>query len=202
MATAERHGAAALEYYQRVGNRVKQEGLRADLAGMYLNVRQFEQVIEPSRRALSYFEEIGHERWISSICTNLAEAYLELGQLDEAMGHAQRVLQLENPRSRPYALYTLGLIHQRQGRAEYASVAFEDGLRVARRNEDTYIEAFLQRNLGRLHRQEGREEAAVAALDAALALFRRMNLAAEATVTEADRLSPGAAPGAEAPPPA
>jgi tetratricopeptide (TPR) repeat protein len=202
VATAERHGAAALEYYQRVGNRVKQEGLRADLAGMYLNVRQFEQVIEPSRRALSYFEEIGHERWISSICTNLAEAYLELGQLDEAMGHAQRVLQLENPRSRPYALYTLGLIHQRQGRAEYASVAFEDGLRVARRNEDTYIEAFLQRNLGRLHRQEGREEAAVAALDAALALFRRMNLAAEATVTEADQLSPGAAPGAEAPPPA
>ena len=138
---------------------------------MYLNVRQFEQVIEPSRRALSYFEEIGHERWISSICTNLAEAYLEVGQLDEAMSHAQRVLQLENPRSRPYALYTLGLIHQRQGRADYAMVAFEDGLRVAQRNGDRYIEAFLQRNIGRLHRQEGREQAAAAALDAALALF-------------------------------
>lgn len=188
VATAEDHGAAALAYHQRTGNRVKQEGLRADLAGMYLNVRQFERVIEPSRRALSYFEQIGHERWISSICSNLAEAYLEVGQLDEAASHAQRVLQLENPRSRPYALYTLGLIHQRQGRVEYAAVAFEDGLRVARRNGDAYIEAFLQRNIGRLHRQEGHAEAAVAALDAAVDLFRRMSLAAEAAATEAERL--------------
>jgi tetratricopeptide (TPR) repeat protein len=200
VATAERHGAVALEYHQRTGNRVKQEGLRADLAGMYLNVRQFERVIEPSRRALSYFEQIGHERWISSICSNLAEAYLELGQLDEATSHAQRVLQLENPRSRPYALYTLGMIHQRQGRAEYAVVSFEDGLRVARRNGDPYIEAFLQRNLGRLHRQEGRAEAAAAALDAAIDLFRRMNLAAEAATTEAERLSLSAAAVAEIPP--
>ena len=173
----------------RQANRVKQEGLRADLAGMYLNVRQFERVIEPSRRALGYFEQIGHERWISSICSNLAEAYLELGQLDEATSHAQRVLQLENPRSRPYALYTLGLIHQRQGRTEYAVVSFEDGLRVARRNSDAYIEAFLQRNLGRLHQQEGRAAAAAVALDAALDLFQRMNLAAEVAATEADRLS-------------
>ena len=202
VATAEHHGAAALEYHQRTGNRVKQEGLRADLAGMYLNVRQFEQVIDPSRRALRYFEEIGHERWVSSICSNLAEAYLELGQLDEAMSHAQRVLQLENPRSRPYALYTLGLIHQRQGRADYAMVAFEDGLRVAQRNGDRYIEAFLQRNIGRLHRQEGREQAAAAALDAALALFQRMNLAAEAATTEADLLSPPAEGAADEPPPA
>jgi tetratricopeptide (TPR) repeat protein len=202
VATAERHGAAALAYHQRTGNRVKQEGLRADLAGMYLNVRQFERVIEPSRRALRYFEEIGHERWVSSICSNLAEAYLELGQLDEAMSHAQRVLQLENPHSRPYALYTLGLIHQRQGRAEYAAAAFEDGLRVARRNSDTYIEAFLQRNLGRLHRQEGRAMAAAAALAAALDLFRRMNLAAEVATTEAELLLPPSEAAGDEPPPA
>nr|MBP6788883.1 tetratricopeptide repeat protein [Promineifilum sp.] len=98
-------------------------------------------------------------------------------------------------------LYTLGLIHQRQGRADYAMVAFEDGLRVAQRNGDRYIEAFLQRNIGRLHRQEGREQAAAAALDAALALFQRMNLAAEAATTEADLLPP-ADGAAEEPPPA
>lgn len=198
--TAESHGAAALDYHQRTGNRVKLEGIRADLAGMYLNVRQFEQVIEPSRRALSYFEQIGHERWISSICSNLAEAYLELGQVDEALSHAQRVLQLENPRSRPYALYTLGLIHQRQGRAEYAAASFEDGLRVARRNGDAYIEAFLQRNLGRLLRQEGRADAAAAALDAALDLFRRMNLSDEIARTEAELPSPVAVGGVDGPP--
>ena len=177
--TAGRHGAAALAYYKRTGNRLKLEGVRADLAGMNLNVRQFEQVIEPSLMALRYFEEIGHERWISSICSNLAEAYLELGRLDEALAYAQRVLQLENPRSRPYALYTLGLIHQRQGRADYAAVSFEDGLRVAQRNGDVYIQAFLQRNLGRLHREQGRPAAAAAALAAALDLFRRMNIGSE-----------------------
>lgn len=186
VATAENHGAAALDHYKRTGNRVKQEGLRADLAGMFLNVRQFERVIEPSRRALTFFEEIGHERWISSICSNLAEAYLELGQLDAALDHAQRVLRLENPRSRPYALYTLGLIHQRQGRPGYAATAFEDGLRVAQQNGDVYIEAFLERNLGRLHSQEGRGEAAATALNAALALFRRMNLTVEVDATAAD----------------
>ncbi len=200
VATAERHGAAALDYHQRTGNRVKLEGIRADLAGMYLNVRQFERVIEPSRRALSYFEQIGHERWISSICSNLAEAYLELGQVDEALSHAQRVLQLENPRSRPYALYTLGLIHQRQGRADYAAASFEDGLHVARRNGDAYIEAFLQRNLGRLLRQEGRAEAAAAALDAALDLFRRMNLSDEIARTEAELLMPVAVATIDGPP--
>ena len=200
VATAERHGAAALDYHQRTGNRVKLEGIRADLAGMYLNVRQFERVIEPSRRALSYFEQIGHERWISSICSNLAEAYLELGQVDEALSHAQRVLQLENPRSRPYALYTLGLIHQRQGRADYAAASFEDGLRVARRNGDAYIEAFLQRNLGRLLRQEGRAEAAAAALDAALDLFRRMNLSDEIARTEAELLMPVSVAAVDGPP--
>jgi tetratricopeptide (TPR) repeat protein len=125
-----------------------------------------------------------------------------LGQLDEAMSHAQRVLQLENPHSRPYALYTLGLIHQRQGRVEYAAAAFEDGLRVARRNSDTYIEAFLQRNLGRLHRQEGRAMAAAAALAAALDLFRRMNLAAEVATTEAELLLPPSEAAGDEPPPA
>ena len=188
VATAETHGAAALDYYKRTGNRVKLEGIRADLAGMYLNVRQFERVIEPSQRALRYFEEIGHERWISSISSNLAEAYLELGRLDKALTHAQRVLQLGNPYSRPYALYTLGLVHQRQGRPEYAAAAFEDGLRVARRNRDVYIEAFLQRNLGRLHRAQGRSEEAAAALSLALDLFRRMKIASEIAATESELL--------------
>jgi len=195
--TAERYATAALEYYQRIGNRVKLEGIRADLAGMYLNVHAYEQVIEPSLRALAYFEAIGHERWVSSIASNLAEAYTELGRLDEAMRYAQRVLQLENQRSRPYALYSLGLIHQRQGRPDYAAVAFEDGLRVAQQNGDLYIEAFLRRNMGRLLRETGRAAEAAAALSAALDLFRRMNLAIEIATTagEVDALlaQPGGA---------
>jgi len=186
VATAESQGALALAHYEQTGNRVKLEGLRADLAGMFLNVRQFERVIEPSERALRFFEAMGHERWVSSICSNLAEAYLETGRLDEAAAHAHRVLQLENPRSRPYALYTLGLVHQRQTRVTYAQTSFDEGIRVAQRNGDRYIEAYLLRSLGRLRRDQAEYAAAAEALSAALALFRRMKIVLEITQTEED----------------
>jgi hypothetical protein len=94
------------------------------------------------------------------------------------------VLQLESPRSRPYALYTLGQVHQRQGRDAYAVTSFEEGIRVAQRNVDPFIEAYLQRSLGLLHRQNDRSPAAEVALRAALELFRRMNIAHEIAPTE------------------
>ena len=55
---------------------------------------------------------------------------------------------------------------------------------MAQRNGDTYIQAFLQRNLGRLHNEQGQAAAAAAALGAALALFRRMNIVVEIAQTE------------------
>lgn len=103
--------------------------------------------------------------------------------MDEAASYANRVLQMEVPRHRPYALYTLGLVHQRQGRPDYAAVAFDDGIRTARANGDRFIEAYLHRLDGRLRMEQGDRAAGRAALEAAIALFADMGIAYEAGAT-------------------
>ncbi len=139
-----------MSYYAEIGDRMQVEGMRAELAGMYLNVRQFEEVIEPSEKALQFFERIKHDIWISTISTNLAEAYMETGRLDKAKEMAFKALRLEIPNARPYALYTLGHIHDRESNPAHAVVAFTEGIEVARANSDPFIEAYLQRALGAL----------------------------------------------------
>jgi tetratricopeptide (TPR) repeat protein len=177
------HAETAMSHFAAIGDRLQLEGMRAELAGMYLNVRQFEAVIEPAERALAFFERIKHQRWISAICNNLAEAYLETGRLDQARQHALRVLQLEIPRSRPYALYTLGHIHDREGHTTYAEVSFGEGIAVAQTNDDRFIQAYLARALGALLAREGRPDG-MANLEAALKLFSEMGLQHEVAETE------------------
>jgi tetratricopeptide (TPR) repeat protein len=64
---AHEFAAEAMAYFQRVGNRLQLEGLRAELAGFYLNVGRFAESIEPgkeiimfwtSRKALQIFSSI------------------------------------------------------------------------------------------------------------------------------------------------
>jgi tetratricopeptide (TPR) repeat protein len=182
---ARAHAETAMSHFATIGDRLQLEGMRAELAGMYLNVRQFEAVIEPAERALAFFERIKHQRWISAICNNLAEAYLETGQLDQARQYALRVLQLEIPRSRPYALYTLGHVHDRDGHAAYAEVSFSEGIAVAQANNDRFIQAYLERALGALLARGDRAADAPARFEAALKLFGEMGLQHEVTETEA-----------------
>jgi tetratricopeptide (TPR) repeat protein len=181
---ARAHAETAMSHFAAIGDRLQLEGMRAELAGMYLNVRQFEAVIEPAERALAFFERIKHQRWISAICNNLAEAYLETGQLEQARQYAMRVLQLEIPRSRPYALYTLGHVHDREGHSAYAEVSFNEGIAVAQTNDDRFIQAYLERALGALLARAEPPADGVVHLEAALKLFAEMGLQHEVTETE------------------
>ncbi len=181
---AHAHAEQAMSHYAAIGDRLQLEGLRAELAGMYLNVRQFEAVIEPAERALAFFERIKHQRWISAISNNLAEAYMEAGRLDKARQYAMRVLQMEVPRSRPYALYTLGHVHDREGRRDYAEVSFSEGIAVAQANGDRFIQAYLERALGRLLVAGGRAAEGRTRLAAAAGLFNEMGLGREVEETE------------------
>jgi tetratricopeptide (TPR) repeat protein len=183
MDRARQHAEEAILTFEKTGNRLSQESVRAELAGMYLNVRQFEQVIEPSERALRFFSGINHQRWISSICNNLAEAYLETGRLEKAKEYVHRVLQLEFPESRPNAMYTLGLIQQQEGDHKAAEAAFLEGIRVAQANSNRFLEAYLQRELGKLYCRLGEDGRAVEPLQTAAGLFEQMGLAREAAET-------------------
>jgi tetratricopeptide (TPR) repeat protein len=179
------YAEATMAHYTDIGDRLQLEGMRAELAGMYLNVRRFEEVIEPSEKALRFFERIKHDQWISHISANLAEAYLETGRLEEAKEMVFRVLRMEVAPARPYALYTLGHVHDRQGNLAHAATSFAEGIETARANSDPFIEAYLERALGALQARDGRAADGIAHLEAALRLFTEMGLQHEVTETEA-----------------
>lgn len=183
---AQHHYDIAIDYFRRIGNSVNMEGARADLSGVYLNLRRFEEFIPRAEASLRFFDLIGHEPRIAQLSADLAEAYLETGRADDALVYANRVLQLESPRQQPYALYTIGLVHQRQGRAAFAEVAFSDGISIARANEDRFIEAYLHRNRGRLWAEAGDFSTAREALATALDQFDAMGIAHEAAATRAE----------------
>lgn len=183
MAAAREHAGLAMNHYRDIGNRLQLEGLRAELAGMYLNVREFEAVIEPSEKALAFFERVKHDIWISRISTNLAEAYMETGRLEKAKEMVFRALRMETPNARPYALYTLGHVHDREGNVAHAVTSFEEGIQAARTNSDPFVEAYLQRALGALLGRHQRPAEAAEHLDLALNLFREMGLEHEVAAT-------------------
>jgi tetratricopeptide (TPR) repeat protein len=180
---AEHHAQEAIEHFRHTGNHLKAEGVRAEMAGIYLNTREFEKVIEPGERALRFFEQIKHERWITAISNNLAEAYLELGQMDKAKEYAYRVLRMENQRSLPYAHYTLGLLFEREKKPDQAEAALKQGIFIAQQNEDRFIEAYLQRALAQFYLRRGSEKSQ-APLQEASRLFEEMGLAKELAITQ------------------
>jgi tetratricopeptide (TPR) repeat protein len=180
---ARQHAEEVMVYYEKIGNRLQLEGMRAELAGMYLNVREFEAVIEPAEKALHFFEQIKHDRWISAICNNLAEAYFETGQIEKAKAYVHRVLQLEYPRSRPNALYTMGLVHQHEQDFTRAEASFQEGIQVAQQNSDRFLEAYLQRALGKLYLHLQEYDKGKVSLEMAMRLFEHMGLDREALET-------------------
>ena len=184
MDAAEEHAAAAMAYYQRVGDRLRLEGLRAEMAGTYLNLGRYDKVIAPSEQALRYFEQMGHDHWPGIICNTLAEAYFETGDVTRAEEYARRVIATENPLVQPYGMYTLGRVHEAQGDAARAEQVFGSGLQWAERIEDTFIAAYLQRALGTLLLAQARRAEGEAALREALRLFGELSLAGEVAQTE------------------
>ncbi len=179
VAAAHKYAKAAMDYYSRVRNRLRVEGLRAELAGIYLNVGQFNEVIEPAEQALHYFEQIKHSHWPGHISSNLAEAYFETGDLEKAEQYAMRAVMTENPPVQPYAYYTIAQVIQAKGDAAGANQAFQTGIQWAKRNEDSFIAAYLHRVYGSFllaqeHTEEGRAQ-----LKKALDLFTSLNIPLE-----------------------
>ncbi len=176
IAAANEHAEKAMAHYAETGNRLQLEGMRAELAGMYLNIRQFEEVIEPSEKALRFFERIKHDIWVSTISTNLAEAYMETGRLDKAKEMVFKVLRLEDASNRPYALYTLGHIHDLEGNTAHATTSFREGVELARANGDPFIEAYLRRAFGTLLTRDTPSVEGLEQLTTALEMFTEMGL--------------------------
>ncbi|MEM8857664.1 MAG: tetratricopeptide repeat protein, partial [Chloroflexota bacterium] len=184
MVHAEYYSNQAMDWYKKKGDRLKLEGTRANLAGMYLQSGEFQKVIDLGNNSLQFFENIKNENWISSLCHNLSEAHFELGNIEEAETLAHRVLQIEDSFNRPYAMYTLGMIYESRDENNQAMKSFEHGIDVATQMNDLFIEAYLNRALGSLLAKLDHAEKAAEYLLLSKDRFESMSLFEEAKVTQ------------------
>jgi tetratricopeptide (TPR) repeat protein len=181
---AHKHATEAMNYYQKVGNRLQLESLRAELAGYYLNAERFEEVITPAEEALKFFENIQHSARIGYLCSNLAEAYYERGQMETAEQYANRALQSGTPRVEPYVYYTLGLINNQRNDIVQAEKHFQRGISQAELAEEYFIAAYLYRAYGRMLLENDNKNEGTNKLIKALTLFANLSMQHEVEKTQ------------------
>lgn len=134
----------ALTFYEQIGDRVRAEEVRSNLAGAYVQFKQFTAALQPAQRALTFFEARQNSYWIAQNTSNLATIYFELGDFDQARDYAERTLAQEEPQSYPYALFTLGQVYQAQRRRDEATAYFERVRQIAQQTEDNFLLAQLE----------------------------------------------------------
>lgn len=167
---------SAMEYYQKIGDKLHLYGLKAEIAGFYLNLENFEKVIAPGEEALAFFEKIEHEMRVPSLYSNLAEAYFGLNEFKKAKDYAYKAIHSENRRVQPYALYTLGQIHYKNGDMASALRSFNVGIEQAERNQDEFILAYLKKLFGEILLKEANREDGFPMLISASILFEKLDM--------------------------
>ena len=133
----------ALAFYEQIGDRVRTEEVRSNLAGVYVQFKQFGAAREPAQRALAFFSARQNSYWIAQNTSNLATVYFELGDLLQAQQYAERTLEQEEPQSYPYALFTLGQVRRAQQQEDEADACFARVRHIAYQNEDNFLLAQL-----------------------------------------------------------
>ena len=178
------HFEQAIEFYERIGDRVNREYVRSNLASAYIQTGQFAEALAPAEQAMRFFEAMGNPFRTAQNASNLAEAHAELGNLEPAQQYAELVLAQEEPHSHPYALYTLGTVYKLRGDWERSLLSYDHSRQMAEANDDTYLLAFAWRALGEVYTASEEPAKAEAALAQALELFRRLDIPDEIRRTE------------------
>ncbi len=178
------HAEQAIAYYNRIGDRLNQETVRSILSSTYIQTQQYDLAVQAAGQALPFFERIGHAHGIGATAANLAEGYFGLGDMARARQYALQVLQQEEPFTHPYALFTLGLVGQAEGRLDEAAHAFASSARLAAQNDDRFMLAYARRAQAELFLAQAQLAEASAAAAEAFALFTDLGMAQEAAQTE------------------
>lgn len=160
----------------KVGDIVRAERTRSNLAAMYLHTGRYERAVVEAEAALGFFERLKQPHWVALNAVNAAEAHLCLGELEAAEGMAWRALREEEAGLRSYALYTLAQVARERGQAGEAERYGREAVNAARETEDKWAEAPAWRALGQALRAKGDEAGALEAFDAAIRLYADMRL--------------------------
>lgn len=134
-----RYHQQALAFYEKIGDRVSAEEVRSNLVGVYVQFKAFIAAIEPAQQALTFFTAHKNSYWIAQNTSNLATVYYELGDFAQAKQYAEYTLEQEEPQSYPYALFTLGQIHQAQRQWAEATAHFDRVRQIAEQTQDHFL---------------------------------------------------------------
>lgn len=169
----------AAQFHQTTGNRVFQETLQMELAGMHLAAGKFTEVTEYGEPALLFFRKIKHVAALPFLFNYLAEAYFELGNIEKAFEYANAAYQTEHQGEFPNTCYTLGRIHVLKKAYTLARTVFNLGIEVCEKNSDIFFKAYLLRERSKLNRLKGMDTEAATDRSEAAKLFKRMRMGDE-----------------------
>lgn len=175
---------SAITRCREIGDVYSMAKLTMNLAYIYIQTQQFVQAVDAAKTAWRTFKAIGSPYYSAVSAVNLAEAYLETGELEKAEETAYEALNLEEAQTMPYALFTLGQVRRRRGEWESAAQHLLESARLARVNQDQYMEAYAQRTLGELLVEQEQMAEARAYLEMALSLFQQLGIEDEVRRTE------------------
>jgi tetratricopeptide (TPR) repeat protein len=175
---------SAITRCREIGDVYSMAKLTMNLSYIYIQTQQFVQAVETAKTALRTFKAIGSPYYSAISAVNLAEAYFESGELEKAEETAYEALDLEEAQTMPYALFTLGQVRRRRGEWASAAQHLLESARLARMNQDHYMEAYAQRTLGEILAEQEQKAEAKAILEQALALFRQLEIDDEVRRTE------------------
>ena len=180
---AESYAHRAVQRYETLGDSFNVARVYDNLAFCYLHAKAVDKGIAAARKAHQFFLAAKSVYYSAIVATNLAEAYFDAGDLAQAEAYAHQVLDSEERQPLPYALFTLGRIHQQRGQSEHAHHSFAESVRVAAENADRFMEAYARRALGLVLCEMGREEVGRDEVRRALVLFQALEIAGEVAET-------------------
>lgn len=185
---AEQYAQQAIARYETLGDAFNVARVYDNLAFSYIHAGALQQGIDAAKQAWTFFQTAKSTYYSAVVATNLAEAYFDVGNLEQAEAYAHRVLESEERHPLPYALYTLGRIHESREQWDHASYSYAESKRLAVENQDRFMEAYARRALGRivceLDQNWGEQHSGQKELRTALTLFQELGIKGEVAETE------------------
>ncbi len=187
------HFEQTMHWYAGLGDLVRTERTRTNLAAFYVQTGRYSEAIAAAEQALAFFTQVGFTNWMALNAVNLADAHAALGELTVAERYASTVLRAEESSYVPYALTVLAEVRRQQGEHGAAAELLRQAISASQASGDLFAAAPAWRKLGEVQAHLADDGAAQAAFDEALNIYTALGLPKEVART-AERRQAHAAP--------
>ena len=172
----ERHYRAALDRYERLGDRAGQAHTYLSMSWMVeMRSHDPEESIGYTRRALDLYTAVGHRLGEARAVSFLAWDLALLGDYQQSIAYSERALVLHRELNDEYGTAStwdsIGYAHYHLGDHARADECFHRSLAIYRQAGDRYNETEVLDHLGDNHRATGDVPAALDAWRAAVAIL-------------------------------